>query len=211
MAPTQTAKREHRVNRAARGTTPFLWSAPASLRYPLPLRRADRRRALRTIPTAPVRGERVRSASPRNGRDTMNAANVGTEALSDDLVVSQWYDRQSPSFMDVPERRLLLAVLVDAIRCLQSNDERQRTQVAAWVRGENGNARLSFRSLCEGLGLDLAPLGHRLLALTATDAKPLYQRRPSRPSKLRVGRRERQPPQPIRSGLGRVIAAGQSG
>jgi hypothetical protein len=80
----------------------------------------------------------------------------------DELLTSQWQDRQLPCFTDVPERRLLIAVLLDAVRCLQLG-VRQRTEVLAWIRGDYLTARIPFRSLCDGLELEPAPLARRLL------------------------------------------------
>jgi hypothetical protein len=80
----------------------------------------------------------------------------------DELVASQWWDRTLPCFTDVPERRLLVAVLTDAIRCLEGAG-RARSEVVSWVRGEKAAARIPFQSLCESLGMEAAPLGRRLL------------------------------------------------
>jgi hypothetical protein len=95
---------------------------------------------------------------------------ISTEALSDELLESQWCDRLS-SATDVPERRLLLAVLVDAIRCLQGDNAKERCEAAAWVQGENGKVRLLFRSVCDGLGLEEVPVARRLLEVTGNDAR----------------------------------------
>jgi hypothetical protein len=80
----------------------------------------------------------------------------------DELLASQWLDRQLPCFTDVPERRLLVAVLLDAVRCLQSGGTRQRTEVLAWIRGDHAAARIPFRSLCDGLEMEAAPLARRM-------------------------------------------------
>jgi hypothetical protein len=80
----------------------------------------------------------------------------------DALVPSQWFDRLLPCFTDVPERRLLVAVLMDAVRCLETAG-RPRTEVVSWIRGEKATVRIPFASLCESLGMEAAPLGRRLL------------------------------------------------
>jgi hypothetical protein len=43
-------------------------------------------------------------------------------------------DRLRPDVADVPERRLMLAILIDAIRCLQGSNAQARADVAGWVR-----------------------------------------------------------------------------
>jgi hypothetical protein len=118
---------------------------------------------------------------------TTNGPSRCTDGLNDGLVESQWFDRVSAS-TDVPERRLLLAVLVDAVRCLQGGNVKERWEAAAWVRGENGNARLSFRSLCDGLGLEELPVARRLLEVTGNDGWLLGRRRVRYPSPLHVMR-----------------------
>jgi hypothetical protein len=115
-------------------------------------------------------------------------------ASSDELVPSQWLDRMSPSFVtDVPERRLLLAVLVDAIRCLQSGSQRDRSSVAAWIRGENGAARLLFQSVCDGLNLEADPLGRRLLR-SAGGGKPISRNRVHHNGMMRIATPEARKP-----------------
>jgi hypothetical protein len=71
------------------------------------------------------------------------------------MLASQYLDRVSTPFTDVPERRLLVAVLADAARCLQVGGK-PRAEVLVWVRGQKGAARLSFRFLCDGLGMEVA-------------------------------------------------------
>jgi hypothetical protein len=115
------------------------------------------------------------------------------EHWPEELVPSQWLDRLSPALTDVPERRLLLAVLVDAIRCLQGANDRERKEVVAWVHSEHANARLSFRWVCDGLGLELVPLGRRLLVLAAIGTTPVGHRRVQSSRTLRIGSRKRPP------------------
>lgn len=107
---------------------------------------------------------------------------------SDELLASQWLDRQLPCFTDVPERRLLIAVLLDAVRCLQLGGGRQRTEVLAWIRDEYASARLPFRSLCDGLELEPAQLARRLL-LPAMRSPTRHRRvgvRPMRNGGMRI-------------------------
>jgi hypothetical protein len=99
-----------------------------------------------------------------------NRATIG-DGVPDGLVASQWFDRLAPDVSDVPERRLLFAVLVDAIRCLQAGSGQEQEDVANWIRGENGPARLSFRTVCEGLNFEAVALARRVLQLTGTDKR----------------------------------------
>ena len=88
----------------------------------------------------------------------------------DELLASQWLDRMLPCFTDVPERRLLLAVLFDAVRCLQAGTK-QRREVLTWIRGEYASARIPFQALCDGLELEAAPLARRLLLPMVSDVQ----------------------------------------
>jgi len=62
----------------------------------------------------------------------------------------------------VPERRLLIALLFDAIRILHTGGVKQRDEIVSWIRGMNA-ARVPFRILCEGLDLDPGCLTQHLL------------------------------------------------
>jgi hypothetical protein len=92
----------------------------------------------------------------------MTNTSVDTGFPSDQMLASQPVDRVSTSFIDVPERRLLVAVLADAARCLQIGGK-PRAEVLVWVRGQKGAARLSFQFLCDGLGMEVALTARRLL------------------------------------------------
>jgi hypothetical protein len=88
----------------------------------------------------------------------------GVEALVADLVVvpSQWWAGSSRP--DSPERRLLLAVLVDALRCALGADpirhqsafrrERARQQALAWLQSDCHTSPFQFVALCDALDLD---------------------------------------------------------
>jgi hypothetical protein len=123
---------------------------------------------------------------------------AATNNPSDQLMSSQWLDRMLPSDADVPERRLLVAVLVDAVRCLQSSGEKERNEVLAWIRLTHGPARLSFGAMCEGLGFEPEPLARRLRAI-AFDVAPVQRVRRARGGRKttivepRAGRRPARP------------------
>ena len=95
---------------------------------------------------------------------------------TDQLVSSQWLDRTLPSSADVPERRLLVAVLVDAVHCLQGG-EKERAEALTWIRHGRGPARISYGVLCEALGLEPQPLIRRLLHSSVLPSS-LDRRRP---------------------------------
>src|SRR5690242_336414 len=95
---------------------------------------------------------------------------------STEVLPSQWLDRNAPSLSDVPERRLLLAVLGDAVHCLQIGGK-PRAQALVWIREQNAAVPIPFRFLCEGLGMEAAPLARRLLASGNASVPLLHRRR----------------------------------
>lgn len=80
---------------------------------------------------------------------------------TDDILPSQLRD-QMTAVTDVPERRLLIALLFDAIRLLHNGGVKQQAEIASWIRGMN-SARVPFRELCDGLDLEPACLARHLL------------------------------------------------
>jgi hypothetical protein len=75
------------------------------------------------------------------------------------------------------ERRLLLAVLEDAIRTYQryafANDRRDAellSHVEAWFASEDSDWTFSFVAICDVLGLDATYLRHGLRRLRESDA-----------------------------------------
>src|SRR5688572_28797154 len=114
-----------------------------------------------------------------------------SETSSDDVVASQWLDRLLPAETEVPERRLLVAVLADAVRCLQSGSDRERAEVVAWIRAGYGQARVSFGVMCDGLNIEPAALAARLLAPSGAASIHRMNRVRSRGKSTTVGSERR--------------------
>jgi hypothetical protein len=57
---------------------------------------------------------------------------------------------------DMPEKRLMLAVLLDAIVQLRRPGSTGAAEASRWIHGENDadDTAFSFRSVCDALGLD---------------------------------------------------------
>lgn len=98
--------------------------------------------------------------------------NAADSICPEELVPSQWFGRFVPSFFDVPERRLLLAVLSDAVRLLHAG-RKQRAEVLAWIRGQP--ARITFEALCDELAIDAATAARQLVGTQAP--RPITLRR----------------------------------
>jgi len=61
---------------------------------------------------------------------------------------------QMSRLADMPEKRLMLAVLLDAIVQLRRPGSTGAAEAAAWITGAGHDEPFSFRALCEALGLD---------------------------------------------------------
>jgi hypothetical protein len=88
----------------------------------------------------------------------------------DALLAAQYLDTFRRKVQIQPERRLLIAVLEDAIFCFQkyisSRERRGETlfrEAEDWIQDENRDYIFSFQNICEALGLDASYLRTGLL------------------------------------------------
>ena len=100
----------------------------------------------------------------------------------------------------VPERRLMFAILLDAITHLQRRGSPGADEAKRWIRGDVAGA-CSFRSACEAVGIEPGYLARGLLAWHEGDEprlldSPIRRQRTTahprmtlRPRRRRVGRR----------------------
>ena len=94
------------------------------------------------------------------------------ERTFEPLLPDQWFASIGESTCDVPEKRLLLAVLLDAVICLRQRDVSAAVEAVAWIRGEHGDAdRISFVDVCESLGLEPTYLASGILSGFASGAR----------------------------------------
>jgi hypothetical protein len=126
---------------------------------------------------------------PRTGGDEPEPWRVLLEGNGHPLVEGP---RGTPIGRASGERALVLAVLVDAIRCLTGSARlgRNRAQIILetreWVVSEDRQWPFSFENVCDALDLDAATLRTRLLRMAppmrAEDHEQLNRRpRPNRP------------------------------
>jgi hypothetical protein len=98
----------------------------------------------------------------------------------------RYFARSSPRTTDVPENRLLLAVLLDAIIQLRSGDALNVIEAENWIRNhEITDSPFSFDNVCEVLGIEPNDLAPGLFACRNRPTKvaqraPLRQIRASR-------------------------------
>jgi hypothetical protein len=87
----------------------------------------------------------------------------------DILLPSQYFDRIQPKSDMIPERRLLLGLLMDGLYCFQkycfSSGKRCKAlfrEAEAWIMNEDLSSPFSFRGACEYLEVEADYLRRRL-------------------------------------------------
>lgn len=86
---------------------------------------------------------------------------LGSIFVPDVITPEQFYDMRRDDSAIAPVKRLMMAVLEDALRCFQNNadaksGQRKRLFVEAeqWLCGESGDGPFSFATVCETLGIE---------------------------------------------------------
>lgn len=86
---------------------------------------------------------------------------LGSIFVPDVLTPGQYYDSRRDDSAMAPVKRLMMAVLEDALRCFQNNADaksgpRKRLFVEAeqWLCGSGGDGPFSFDTICETLGIE---------------------------------------------------------
>jgi len=113
--------------------------------------------------------------SPGTVRAIDNGRRTALDAIPLECVTSH--------LVDMPEKRLMLAVLLDAIIQLRRPGSTGALEAAEWIRGEASDSPFSFPVVCEALGLDAAYLTRGVFAWArnAQTAAPLRGARLRRP------------------------------
>lgn len=70
------------------------------------------------------------------------------------LLPAQYFDRIAGGLHEMPEKRLMAAVLLDALVHLQRQGSSGAAEVRAWIAGDDPGSLFSFQTVCESLGLD---------------------------------------------------------
>ena len=89
------------------------------------------------------------------------SAELGSLFAPSILTPEQYYDERRDDSALRPIKRLMLAILEDALRCMHKhagakNGGRRRMyrEAEQWLCGESGNAIFSFTVVCETLGIE---------------------------------------------------------
>ena len=86
---------------------------------------------------------------------------IGSLFVPDVLTPEQFYDSRRDDSNIRPVKKLMMAILEDALRCFQNNADaktgsRRRLFLEAeqWLCGEGGEGPFSFEMVCETLGIE---------------------------------------------------------
>jgi hypothetical protein len=89
------------------------------------------------------------------------SAELGSLFAPSIVTPDQFYDERRDDSALRPIKRLMLAILEDALRCLHKHAEarngacrRMYREAEQWLCGESGNALFSFTVVCETLGIE---------------------------------------------------------
>lgn len=74
----------------------------------------------------------------------------------------QFFTRRA--FSDTPEKRLIMAVLMDAVEQLRGGDPGSIADAESWIRDEIPNPPIRFAHACEVLGFEPRAFADRLLS-----------------------------------------------
>ena len=91
-----------------------------------------------------------------------------------------WHESRSSSTQFTPEKRLALALLVDALREIQEHGD-DYDEALAWLMGVQGYSEdsvFSAESVCEALKVDLEAVRRRLRREAPITDAPFVQRLP---------------------------------
>ena len=86
-------------------------------------------------------------------------------SVPDVMLPEQYFDRLASRTSDSPERRLLFAVLLDAIIQLQRRNTSGSVEAERWIRNEaDSDFPFAFRNVCEALGIEAEYLRRGLMS-----------------------------------------------
>jgi len=68
------------------------------------------------------------------------------------------------ALLNTPEKRLIFAVMLDAIVQLRHGDADAAVDAERWIRGETEGAPISFPLACDALGIEARGFARRLFA-----------------------------------------------
>jgi len=112
------------------------------------------------VSTTPTNPAQAWSGEGQNTMEWENSA-LGNLFVPDVLTPEQFYDSRRDDSRIRPVKKLMMAILEDALRCFQNNADakggpRKRlfSEAEQWLIGEGGEGPFSFETVCETLGIE---------------------------------------------------------
>ena len=127
---------------------------------------------------------RSRNADANSGRGPVDVS------VPDVVLPDQFFSAGAIGLPDSPEKRLMFAVLLDAITQLRQRDSTRAQEAERWIRDNEDDGVFSFANLCAVLGFDADFLASGLLSKNSLMNGRAPLRHP-RTSRLRVTPRRR--------------------
>lgn len=111
-------------------------------------------------------------------------------SVPDVVLPDQYFSSEGFGLPDSPEKRLMFAVLLDAIGQLRRRESTRAIEAEHWIRDAQDEGVFSFANVCGVLGFEPQSLANGLLAKNSRIADRAPLRHP-RTSRLRVTPRRR--------------------
>jgi hypothetical protein len=114
--------------------------------------------------------EKTTTSFHAGGRSSVTDEAVGSLFQPDSLLLGQYFDTLRRKTVLEPEKRLMLAILKDAVSTFQADlfaanvkSSRRYEQAKDWITETDGDWVFSFENICEHLGLNPAYVRNGLL------------------------------------------------
>jgi hypothetical protein len=121
---------------------------------------------------------------------------LSDKSVPDTLLPEQYFDRLAARASDSPEKRLMFAVLLDAVISLQRDNSIGANEAELWIQSDDATTPFSFNSICEALGIEASFLARGLLTWRSNQGPsrfgmPVRQLRTSQRRVTPLGRKRR--------------------
>ena len=101
---------------------------------------------------------------------SMRAMDEATDRSIPELITpEQFYQPVAGRLVTMPERRLMYAILLDAILQLQRRDSTRAAEAELWIRNQDDDWPCSFANVCDALGIEAPRLARQLLKWRSGD------------------------------------------
>jgi len=133
---------------------------------------------------------RKNSGRRSHAADASKSRGAADVSVPDIVLPEQFFASQTLGMPDCPEKRLMFAVLLDAITQLRQRDSTRAIEAGHWMRNRADGGVFSFANVCGVLGFEPESLAGGLLSKNSRMSRRAPLRHPRTP-RLRVTPRRR--------------------